>query len=170
VVRAGLVEGLELDRWRLRLLRRELRRSEALSAAGRTLRRRDVSTGELEARLARAGVPSAARADAVTLLQSAGVVDDERFARATADALAARGWGNAAIVFRLERAGIDPSLARRVCDALDAEGLRAERLAGERGRSRATAAWLLRRGFSPEAVEDAIGSFLADAYAEGYDV
>src|SRR5262245_47129910 len=161
VVRTGLVEGLELERTRLRLLRRELRRSEALATAGRTLRRRDVSTHELDARLARAGVPSAARGDALTLLQTAGVVDDERFADATADALARRGWGDAAIRFRLERLGIEPELARRVCERQDDERVRAGRAIAARGRSLRTAGFLARRGFSEDAIEAAMGSFLA---------
>src|SRR2546430_16161436 len=84
VVRAGLFEGLELGRERLRLLRRELRRSEALAVARRTLRRRDASRQELDARLARAHVPRAARADALSLLTDVGLVDDERLASATA--------------------------------------------------------------------------------------
>src|ERR671936_496796 len=68
VVRAGLHEGLELDRERLRTLRRELRRSEALGVASRTLRRGGAWRGELAARLSRANVPAAARADALALL------------------------------------------------------------------------------------------------------
>src|SRR5436190_11043133 len=88
VVRAGLRDGLELDRERLRLLRRELRRSDALTVASRTLRRRDASRCELDARMAGADVPPAARADALALLTDTGVVDDARLARATADALA----------------------------------------------------------------------------------
>jgi regulatory protein len=170
VVRAGLVEGLELERARLRRLRRELRRSEGLAAAGRTLRRRDVSAHELDARLARADVPPAARADTLTLLERTGVVDDERFAVATAEALARRGWGDAAILFRLERAGVEPALARRAVHELEDETVRAAHAVAARGRSRKTAAFLSRRGFSEDAIEHAVGSLLADTYAEGYDV
>src|SRR5437762_7874962 len=106
VVRAGVHEGLQLDRERLRLLRRELRRSEALAIANRTLRRRDASRQELAARLARADVPPAARAAAIELLTAVGLVDDERLASATAEALARRGYGDAAVAFRLERLGL----------------------------------------------------------------
>src|SRR5438552_18320854 len=88
VVRAGVVEGLTLDRTRLRCLRRELRRSEALAVAGRTLRRRDASAHELDLRLAGAGVPPQARADALSALAAARVVDDERLASRPAAAAA----------------------------------------------------------------------------------
>src|SRR5206468_10376036 len=40
--RSGLALGLQLDRERLRTLRRELRRSEALTAGSRVLARRDT--------------------------------------------------------------------------------------------------------------------------------
>jgi len=169
VVRAGIVEGLELDRARLRLLRRELRRSEALVLAARTLRRRDVSSRELGARLARAGLPPAARADALSLLTATGIVDDERLASATAQALARRGWGDAAIAFRLDRLGLDAAAADEACRGLEAESERAAQVVVERGRSVKTASYLARRGFSEGAIEDAVGSPLADAPLDGYD-
>jgi regulatory protein len=169
LVRAGVREGLELDRERLRLLRRELRRSEALAVAGRTLRRRAASRQELQARLARADVPPATRADALALLTAAGLVDDERLASATAEALARRGYGDAAVIFRLERLGVTEELARRACDALDAETRRAARVVEARGRSQKTVAYLARRGFSADSIEDAVGTSLADETVEGYD-
>jgi SOS response regulatory protein OraA/RecX len=169
VVRARIVEGLELDRERVRLLRRELRRSDAVEVAAKTLRRRDVSAHELDARLTRAGVSPAARQDALSSLTAAGLVDDERLALVTVGALARRGWGDAAIRFRLEGLGIGAEPARRACGRLEAESERAARLVATRGRSAGTAAYLARRGFSEDTIEDALGSFLADAPVEGYD-
>src|SRR5438045_155835 len=55
VVRSGLRVGEELDRPRLRLLRRELRRHEALEAAARALRHRDHSVRALDEKLERRG-------------------------------------------------------------------------------------------------------------------
>jgi regulatory protein len=169
VVRAGVLEGLELDRERLRLLRRELRRSEALAVASRILRRRDASRRELDDRLARADVPPAARADALALLAETGLVDDDRLAAATADALARRGFGDAAVAFRLERLGVPEDVARQACDLLQPEAARAARIAETRGRSRKTAAYLARRGFTADSIEDALGTSLADPTVEGYD-
>ena len=53
VARAGVVEGRALDRPTLRLLRKELRRAEALAVAGRALRRQDLSERGMAERLAR---------------------------------------------------------------------------------------------------------------------
>jgi len=169
LVRAGVREGLELDRERLRLLRRELRRSEALAVAGRTLRRRAASRQELEVRLARAHVPPSARADALALLTASGLVDDERLASATAEALAGRGYGDAAVIFRLERLGLSEGVARGACARLDPETRRAAGIVEARGRSQRTAAYLARRGFSADSIEDAVGTSLADETVEGYD-
>jgi len=169
VVRAGVVEGLTLDRTRLRCLRRELRRSEALAVAGRTLRRRDASAHELDARLARAGVPPRARADALSALAAARVVDDERLASMTAEALARRSFGDAAIAFRLDQLGVCGEAARMAREALETESARARRIVAARGPSSRTAAYLGRRGFSEDSIEAAVGSLLAEAPAEGYD-
>src|SRR5205809_2683942 len=54
--RAGLQVGLELDRPRLRTLRRELRRGDALTAGARALARRERSERELREVLERKGV------------------------------------------------------------------------------------------------------------------
>src|ERR671933_125304 len=65
VVRCGLRRGSTLERPVLRTLRRELRRAEALTRAGRALARRDFSTRELDDRLRRAGVRAGERTEAV---------------------------------------------------------------------------------------------------------
>jgi regulatory protein len=169
VARAGLSQGLELDRPRLRTLRRELRRSEALAVAARTLRRRDASAAELDTRLAQAGVAADARTEALAALTAAGLVDDERVARTGSEALARRGWGDAAIAFRLERLGIDATTAADAQARLEPEVARAIRIVAARGRSRRTASHLARKGFSEDAIEAAFAAPVADGDPEGYD-
>src|SRR5919201_5502243 len=97
IVRARLQVGIELERVRARTVRRELRRHEALAASTSALRHRDLSTRRLEERLERRAVPPAERARAVETLTQAGVLDDARFARSRALALAPRGFGEEAI-------------------------------------------------------------------------
>jgi regulatory protein len=156
-VRAGLAEGRRLDRPTLRLLRRELRRAEALAVAGRALRRRDMSERQLTERLARAEVAPAAVEDSLAVLSRAGLVDDDRFARSRAEALAGRGYGNAAI--RADLAG--QGVAREACEAalaeLGPEAERAARIVQQRGRGARTARYLAARGFRDETVETALG-------------
>ena len=68
VARAGLTEGLALDRPALRLLRQELRRAEALTVAGRALRRQDLSARGIAERLARASVAPVAVEESLAVL------------------------------------------------------------------------------------------------------
>jgi SOS response regulatory protein OraA/RecX len=161
-VRAELRVGIELDRARLRSVRRELRRSEALAWAVRALRRRDLSRQALEQRLGRAGLTSEERNAALATLVRAGLVDDGRFAVARAEALAGRGYGDEAIRWTLEREGVDPELASSSLAALPPEAERAAAVVERRGRGRATAAYLARRGFAEEAVEGALGAGMSD--------
>ncbi len=157
VVRAGLVPGVELDRPRVRKLRRALRRSEALAAAARALRARDLSTRGLDERLERRGVAAGTRAKALETLERAGLVDDERFAFTRASSLAARGRGDAAIRWTLEHEGVTPDLVARALEALEPERARAGRIVADRGSTSATARFLAARGFAEEAVEAALG-------------
>jgi SOS response regulatory protein OraA/RecX len=154
-VRAGLTEGRTLDRPGLRVLRRELRRAEALAVAGRALRHRDLPKRRLEERLRRAAVPPAARAESLDLLARAGVVDDARFAAGRADALASRGYGDAAIRHDLERQGIAAEAVSAALAGLEPEGERARRVVARRGASGRTARYLAAKGFGEEAVEAA---------------
>jgi SOS response regulatory protein OraA/RecX len=85
-------------------------------------------------------------------------VDDARFARSRAAALAERGWGNAAVRADLERRGVPPEAAEDALAALDPEAARAARIVARRGPGAATARYLVGRGFDPELVE----SFVAD--------
>jgi SOS response regulatory protein OraA/RecX len=160
IVRASLTPGTELDRPRLREVARERRRAQALVAAGRTLRARDLPARALDVRLERRGIRAADRARALSTLQGAGLVDDGRFARNRALALAGRCLGDAAIRFDLEEYGVEPELVEEAVEGLEPESARAERIVASRGRSPATARFLARKGFGEAAVESAAGEVL----------
>jgi len=153
VVRCGLSAGVELDRPLLRLLRRELRRAEALDLAGRTLRRRDLSLRRLSERLERAGVAPAAERSALLALSEARIVDDARLADSRAATLAERGWGNVAITARLEAEGIPEADAGSAIAKLEPEAPRAARAAAAVSDPRKAWALLARRGFDEETIE-----------------
>lgn len=158
VVRCGLAAGVELDRPLLRALRRELRRVEALDTAVRVVARRDVSVRRLRERLATRGVRSPDAESALGALASAGLVDDERLARTRAERLAERGWGDAAVVARLEHEGLAREHVRAALSGLEPESVRAARVA--EGLNDPRAAWrlLARRGFAAESIEDVVGT------------
>ena len=158
VVRAGLSEGRALDRPALRLLRRELRRAEALAIAARALRARDLSEERLAQRLARAAVAPATAAESLQLLGKAGIVDDARFARRRAEALVERGYGDAAIEHDLERQGLAGEAVTAALEELPDELGRARRLVERRGRGPKTARYLASKGFGEEAIEAAGGT------------
>jgi regulatory protein len=160
VVRAGLSPGIELDRGRLREVARERRRTEAFTAAGAALRLQDLSALRLEQRLERRGIPAPQRAEALATLKRAGVVDDERYARNRALALAGRGAGDAAIRYDLEQRGIAREAVEAALGVLEPERARADRIVAIRGRSPATARFLARKGFGEDSVEAAVGEVL----------
>jgi len=162
VVQAGLGVGERLDRGRLRALRRELRRHEALVAATRALRRRDLSSRALEAGLARRAVAPQERAEALLVLERAGIVDDARFGATRARTLAERGWGDAAIRADLERQALADELIGTALEAIPPEAERARALVLRRGAGPATARWLARKGFGEDAIEAAAGPGIAD--------
>lgn len=154
-MRAGLVAGRTLDRETARALARELRRARALARATRALAARDRSRRALDERLARAGEPQAARAEALAALEDAGLVDDARVAHARARALAERGYGDAAVRAGLERDGLDPEEIAAALAALEPELVRAERLLGEGGCGPRELRRLAARGFDGETLERA---------------
>jgi regulatory protein len=156
VLRAGLAVGLPLERRHARRLAQELRRSDALVRAGRALERRDRSSRELDERLRAAGVAPAVRADALDALTRTGVVDDGRFARERAAALARRAWGNAAIRADLEARGVAAEHVEDAVSALGPEPERAARVAERRGHGARTARYLAARGFDPDSFESLI--------------
>jgi SOS response regulatory protein OraA/RecX len=162
VVRCRLHAGLELDRPRLRQLRSELRRADALATAGRALAQRPLSRRRLGDRLRRRGIPPPAEREALEELTAIGLVDDAKLARARAENLAGRGLGDAAIRARLEADGFEETAARAALAALPSEADRATAVAA--GASGPRGAWslLIRRGFSPDAIEAALGALDAD--------
>jgi SOS response regulatory protein OraA/RecX len=160
-VRVGLVEGLELDRPRLRALRRELRRAEALQIATRALRDRDLSRRAVADRLARHSPPTA-RDEALATLERTGVVDDRRVASARAAALAERGYGDQAIRHDLGARGLEPAEIERALASLEPEAARAAGIVARRGAGPKTARRLAARGFGEEAVEAAAGGGFAN--------
>lgn len=157
VVRAGLAEGRLLDRPALRLVRRELRRAEALQVAGRALRHRDLSRRRLAERLEGA-VPPAVAAESLATLERAGLVDDRRVALVRAESLAGRGYGDEAIRHRLRAEGLAEEVAEEAIAGLAAECERAGPLIERRGVGPRTARYLAGRGFGEEAVEAALGA------------
>jgi len=167
VARAGLAKGRSLDRAALRLLRRELRRAEALAVAGRALRARDMSEQRLAERLERAAVAPAVRAESIGALARAGIVDDRRFATNRAESLAGRGYGNEAIRHDLKRQGVRAGLVEAALERLEPETDRARRIVARRGSGTKAARHLVSRGFGDEAVELVSG---VDFGAGGVDV
>ncbi|HEU5280115.1 MAG TPA: regulatory protein RecX [Gaiellaceae bacterium] len=157
VVRAGLVEGRALDRAAARLLRRELRRFEALESAARALRSRDRSRAELEARLQRRAVSPAVVEESLDALVAAGLVDDARLAQNRAASLAERGYGDAAIRHDLERRGVTAELVEAALCRLEPEQVRAQAVVERRGRGLGTARYLAGKGFGEESLELAAG-------------
>jgi regulatory protein len=165
VMEARLAVGIELDRPRARILRRETKRLEALAVATRALSRREHSVLGLAARLEQRGVAPDERSRVLATLERAGYVDDARFAAARAGELAARGWGDEGIRHDLERHGLAGDEIASALDALEPESSRAHAVAERLGSSPKTARRLAAKGFSPDAIESAIGD--EDVFARG---
>lgn len=153
VIACRLAAGTRLDRATLRGLRRALRRAEALATAGRALARSDFSARQLDERLRRAGMRRAEREDAVRVLVRSGAVDDARVAERRAASLAERGWGDAAIRWRLEQAGFDESVVTQALESLDPEEQRADVVGAGMSDPLKAARLLARRGFDAELVD-----------------
>jgi SOS response regulatory protein OraA/RecX len=153
VVSAGLRVGVGLDRARARELARGRRRAEVLAAAATMLSRRDRSSDGLVAALRRRGLPKGETRTAVEHLGRLGYVDDARFAHSRAASMAARGYGDSAIRFELEREGVGRELVAQALADLEPELERARSAAG----GEAPTAKLLRRlaakGFGEETIE-----------------
>jgi SOS response regulatory protein OraA/RecX len=163
VVRSGLFVGRALDRETARTLGRELRRADALARAARALRPRDRSRRALEVRLTGAGVPARAREAALGTLERVGLIDDARVAVQRAEALAGRGFGDAAIRYDLEQEGLAAELVEEALAGLEPEPERARALVERRGAELRTVRWLAARGFDAATVEDVLSGFAEDA-------
>ena len=153
VVGCGLRKGLELDRPLLRRLRDELRRVEAVDAAARALRHRDLSSARLESTLERRGIAPAERRRALAALERVGLVDDRRTASLRASALADRGYGDDAIRWRLGEEGFADEAADEALACLEPEPERARRVVEVEGPSPRTLRLLARRGFAADSLE-----------------
>jgi len=163
VVRAGLVVGGLLDRSTARELAREIRRARAVAAATRSLAASDRSAQALERRLARAGHSAAAREDAIALLARTGAIDDVRLAESRAEALARRGYGDAAIRADLRRRLIAPEAASSAVAALEPETARLRRMLENESVTPALLRRLAGRGFSRESLDEVASSFALEA-------
>jgi SOS response regulatory protein OraA/RecX len=163
VVRSRLFVGRPLDRETARTLGRELRHADALTRALRALTVRDRSRRSLDDRLGAAGVAPRPRREVLETLERTGLIDDDRLAAARAQALAERGYGDAAIRFDLEHQGVAGEAVAAALARLEPERQRARRLVEQRGRDAKAARWLASRGFDAAAVEDAVGGFAEEA-------
>lgn len=163
IVRAELRIGRALDRETARRLAQELRRDKALARATRALATRDRSRGELEERLERAGVPEAAREEALAALEGSGLVDDARVAESRASELARRGYGNLAIRSDLHRRRIPGDAVAEALETLEPEADRARRQLEAHGAAPAVLRRLAARGFSRDTLEDLAASVAQDA-------
>ena len=125
------------------------------------LARRDLTSTELEQRLARAGFEAAARADAIARAAAAGYLDDERVAVERARRLAERDASDAAIRAELLRRGVGEAAVEAALEALPPETERAKRLALRLGGGPRAARALVRKGYAQDVVEHAVGLDIA---------
>jgi regulatory protein len=128
---------------------------DPIEIAARALQHRDRSRRQLDERLARAGVDDAGRAKALETLERVGYLDEGRFARTRATALAERGYGDEGIQQILEQDGLSRAEATDAIAELEPELERAARLVARLGPGPKAAARLARKGFGEEAVEAA---------------
>lgn len=156
VAAAGLIPGVTLDRARARELGRALRRFRALTTAASALAAHDRSRARLDAELERRGVRGPERAGALETMARLGYLDDARFAAGRAQALAARGHGDEAIRFDLDRQGLAAERILAALGALEPEAERARALAAGLGAAKA-ARRLAGKGFSAETIESVLG-------------
>jgi SOS response regulatory protein OraA/RecX len=163
VVRAGLGVGRALDRPTARDLARELRRARALAQATRLLTASGRSRGEVEQRLSRSRHSGTAREEAVGALERAGVLDDARLAEGRAEALARRGYGDAAIRSDLRRRMIPAEAAEAAVARLEPEVVRIAPLVEGQDVSPKLLRRLAGRGFSRETLEEVASSFAQEA-------
>jgi SOS response regulatory protein OraA/RecX len=157
VVSAGLRVGTALDRERARELGRAMRRAGALDTAARALARRDRSPAGLEALLEQRGIAASDRTGAVETMERLGYVDERRFAERRAASLAARGYGDEAIRFDLEREGVGGELVAEAIEGLVPELARARAVLSSGGRDPKALRRLAAKGFSADALEALLG-------------
>ena len=134
---------------------------DPIELAATSLARADRTRRELDERLERAGIDVEKREAALETLERIGYIDDARVAVARAEALAARGQGDDAIRFDLERRGLAAKHVEAALAALQPEAERARELAGRLGRTPKTLSQLRRKGFGADSLESAFGEVIA---------
>lgn len=187
IARAGLAPGDSLSGDRLARLAREDQRYRARDAALRLLGHRMRSRSELRRRLSRKEFPGPIIDETLAWLEERDYVDDRAFAEALVrDRIRLKPLGRFGLLRELGRKGIDGSVAEAAVDAVlaaqevDEKDLAREaaaawarknrsairKAAGSReGRLRARRrlySHLARRGFAPDATQDAIAVTLDD--------
>jgi SOS response regulatory protein OraA/RecX len=138
------------------------RKVDAFGAVVDALARRDLTSAELEQRLARAGFRPDARADAIARAVGAGYLDDARVARERARRLAERDASDAAIRADLERRGVGEEQVEDALGLVVPEPERAERLARRLGGGARAARALSRKGYPDDVVARAVGLGIAE--------
>jgi regulatory protein len=131
---------------------------DPVELAARALQHRDRSRREVEERLAKAGIDEDRRADALDTLERVGYVDDGRFAKARAGALADRGYGDEWIRHDLGKHGVDGETAEAAIAELAPERERAASVIERLGPGPKTAAHLGRKGFGEDALALAVAA------------
>jgi regulatory protein len=135
---------------------------DAQEIALRALRARDLSSAELERRLADRGVPAEDATAAISALARTGLVDDARLAERRAVTLAERGAGDALIRHRLRALGLERALVEDAISRLEPEHDRALRVAVRRGPGAKTARYLVAKGFSEQTVRELVATRSGD--------
>jgi regulatory protein len=134
---------------------------DPIELATRALGRHDRSRGELDERLAKAGIGETEREQALETLERVGYLNDARYAATRAEALAGRGLGDEAIRFDLEQRGLDGAAVDEALRALEPEAVRAAAIVARLGATAKTTAQLRRKGFEEESLESALGGAIA---------
>lgn len=134
----------------------------ALRLAVKALSRRELSTAELTARLARAGIDADDAEAAVEHLREAGYLSDARAASERARVLAARSLGDAAIAADLARRGVPRDEIQIALDDLAPEPERAQELVRRYVDGGSLARALRSKGFSGDTIEAVLASAVAD--------
>jgi regulatory protein len=132
--------------------------SDAVEAALRALRHRDLSARELDAKLSARGFGEPEREDALERVTRTGLLDDSRFAAGRARSLASRGMSDAGIRRALGAAGVANDLVEGALSELEPELERARAIVARRGVSPKTARYLRGKGFSEDVVAGVVAA------------
>ncbi len=145
-----------------------------MSEAVRLLARSARPEAEIRDRLAGLHDPAELEA-ALALLRSRGYLDDEDWARRYVESRRGSGLGASLLVRELRARGIDAETAGRVLSGRDERAAadraargRLRRPGGRRGspRARSLAAFLLRRGFACDVVDECVRALLGGELGE----